>query len=100
MNKRTAKLSHNQKAVNRIVDLLAKGVVVTVPAFVGYITVGPCQLAVGGKGFAVYGYRAQSHIAREFIGELSAAESAAWVAVLTCGSTRTREAAISKEKTL
>lgn len=100
MSKRTAKLSHNQKAVNRIVDLLAKQAVVTVPAFHGYVTVGPCQTATGSHGFAVYGYGAQSQLATEFIGGLSAAESAAWLVVHTCGSTRTRDAAITRAKSL
>jgi hypothetical protein len=91
------KLSNNEKAVQRAVSALEAGAVLMVHAPRGYYTAGRYTLALGEGGFAVYGYGSAQIPAREFTGS-SAAESAAWALVSSCGSTRVRDAAIAASK--
>lgn len=88
------KISNNEKAANRIKNILATGAVVTVHAYMGYYTVGKFTPAIGEGGFAVYGYGKGVIPAREFTG-VGAIDRAAWAVVSSCGSTRTREAALT-----
>jgi len=93
------KLTNNEKAVQRAMVALERGVVLTVDAPRGYYTAGRYTPAVGEGGFAVYGYKSALIPAREFKGQ-SAIECAAWALVSSCGSTRVREAAIAATKRL
>lgn len=88
-----AKISNNQKAVNRLVALLLAGKTVTVQAYSGYYTVGKYAPAVGPGGFAVYGYGRGTIPAQEYTSAV-AANDAAWAVVSSCGSTRVREACL------
>lgn len=96
-NKAPRKLSNDEKAMGRVLDVIKSGKVLTVSASSGYYTVGAYTPAVGPRGFAVYGYggvgRDRANPAREFTGT-DAATSAAWAIVSSCGCTRAREAAI------
>lgn len=91
-SRRPKKPSHNDKAVARVVDVLARGKILKAYSPLDHedVTVGPYHEAVDrGNRFAVIGWRGQSP-QRVFRTALEAAHSF----VGRVGSTRAREAAI------